>query len=196
MQGIDTIIEKIISDAKADARQTEAQTRKQIDEARQKHEAQTQKQIDGLSHEFAEKRAQLESRAETMADLEKRRSVLAIKRELVEEAFSEAQSKLLSLPDADYLAFIEKLMRNLDDKRGEIIVGKNEKRIDQKFIDGINATLDSAYKLAGERGNFYGGFVLRNGRVETNCTVGMLISQAKRTLEQKVAGVLFDESGA
>ena len=196
MQGIDKIIEKIISDAKADAKQTGAQTQKQIDEIKGKHEAQTQKQIDAINHEFAEKRSQLKSRSETMADLEARRSTLSVKRELVEESFAAAEKSLLSLPDKEYLSFIEKLMRNLDDKRGEIIVGKSEKRIDQKFIDKVNETLDGSYKLSGERGSFDGGFVLRNGRVETNCTIAMLVSQSKRTLEQKVAAVLFDESGA
>jgi len=196
MQGIDKIIEKIISDAKADAKQTEAQTIKQIDEMRTAHEKQTKKQIDELKKEFAVKESLLESRAKTMADLEARRNLLAIKRELVEASFVEASKKLTVLDPKEYLGFIEKLIRNLDDKRGEIIVGTGEKSITQSFIDSINEKTDSAYKLAPETGNFEGGFVLRNGKVETNCTLSMLVAQAKRNLEQKVASILFDESGA
>ena len=138
MQGIDKIIEKIISDANADAEQTALQTKKQIDAVRQKHEAQTKKQIDEMREEFADKKAQVENRAETMAELEARRNMLAIKRELVEEAFSKAQDMIMSLPDEEYLGFIEKLMRNLDDKRGDVIIGKSEKRINADFVDKIN----------------------------------------------------------
>ena len=196
MQGIDKIIEKIISDAKADAEQTALQTKNQIDSVRKKHEAQAKKQIDELREEFADKKAQVESRAETMAELEARRNMLAIKRELVEEAFAKAQEMLIALPDEEYLNFIENLMRNLDNKRGDVIVGKSEKRIDADFVDKINEKTDSSYKLADDRGNFDGGFVLRTGRIETNCTVKMLVSQAKRRMEQKVASVLFEESGA
>ena len=196
MQGIDKIIEKIISDANADAEQTALQTKKQIDAVRQKHEAQTKKQIDEMREEFADKKTQVENRAETMAELEARRNMLAIKRELVEEAFSKAQDMIMSLPDEEYLGFIEKLMRNLDDKRGDVIIGKSEKRINADFVDKINEKTDSSYKLSDERGNFDGGFILRTGRIETNCTVKMLVSQAKRGMEQQVASVLFEESGA
>ncbi len=195
MQGIDKIIEKIIADAEADAKQTAKQTQKQIDDMRKKHEKQTQAQIDELNKEFADKRVQLKNRSKTMADLETRRNKLSIKRELVEEAFASAQQALKSLSDAQYLDFIVKLMRNLEDKRGEIIIGKNEKKITALFIDKINENTDSAYKLAKDTGNFEGGFVLRNGKVETNCTFDMLVSLSKRNLEQKVASVLFDESG-
>ncbi len=196
MQGIDKIIDKILKDAEADAKQTAAQTDKQVSEMRAKHEAETQKTVSDMKAEFAEKREQLKTRSETMADLEERRNKLAIKRELVEEAFSKAEADLLKLSDSDYLGFIEKLMRNLDEKRGEIIIGKGEARITEDFVDSVNSKLDSAYKIASDKGNFEGGFVLRNGNVETNCTVSMLVSQAKRGLEQKVAAALFDESGA
>ncbi len=196
MQGIDKIIEKIISDANADAEQTALQTQKQIDSVRQKHEAQAKKQIEDLRREFAEKKSQVENRAETMAELEARRNMLSIKRELIDEAFSKAQDMIMSLPDEAYLGFVEKLMRNLDDKRGDVIVGKNEARINADFVDKINEKTDSAYKFSDERGNFEGGFILRTGRIETNCTVKMLVSQAKRGMEKKVASVLFEESGS
>ena len=196
MQGIDKIIEKIISDANADAEQTALQTQKQIDSVREKHEAQAKKQIEDLRREFAEKKSQVENRAETMAELEARRNMLSIKRELIDEAFSKAQDMIMSLPDEEYLGFVEKLMRNLDDKRGDVIVGKNEARINADFVDKINEKTDSAYKFSDERGNFEGGFILRTGRIETNCTVKMLVSQAKRGMEKKVASVLFEESGS
>ncbi len=196
MQGIDKIIEKILKDAEADAQQTAKQTQKQVAEMRAKHEAETDKQIDEMKADYAQKREQLKTRSATMADLEERRNKLAIKRELVEEAFAKAEGDLLKLSEGEYLDFIEKLMRNLDEMRGDIIIGKNEKRITADFVDSVNSKLDSAYSLASDKGNFEGGFVLRNGKVETNCTVSMLVSQAKRGLEQKVAAALFDESGA
>lgn len=200
MQGIEKIIAKIISDAELDAKATAEQTKAQIGELQSKCDLQTKKAIDKLNEEADEKAGQYKSRAKTMADLESRRNSLATKRELVELAFCEAANKIQDIDDATYLDFMKKLLVSLEETDGELVVSKNDTKITQSLIDDAKAELstkgiDCSITLSQDKGDFSGGFILKRGRIETNCTLDMLVKSAKRDLEQEVAGVLFTESG-
>ncbi|MCK5128998.1 MAG: V-type ATP synthase subunit E [Clostridiales bacterium] len=198
MQGIDKIIEKIITDANKDAETTASQTQVQIDAIRKKHVDETKHQIDVMNKEAAQKAEQYKQRAKTMADLDRRRNHLAIKRELVEVAFDKATTKIKGLDEKAYVEFIEKILIKIAEEDGEIIAGKNEQYITTSVIDGAIGKLakqgiDSKMKLAEQKADFEGGFILRNGKIETNCTIDMIVNTAKRDLEQDVASILFVE---
>jgi V/A-type H+-transporting ATPase subunit E len=200
MQGIEKIIAKIISDAELDAKATAEQTKAQIEELQNKCDLRTKEAIDKINKEADEKAVQYKSRAETMADLESRRNNLATKRELVELAFYDAVNKIKSLDDATYLDFMKKLLVSLEEKNGELIVSKNDTRITQSLIDDAKLQLNKKgitcdITMSTQKGDFDGGFILKRGRIEINCTLDMLVKSAKRELEQEVAGVLFTESG-
>ena len=199
MQGIEKIIEKIISDAKTDAKATEQQTQVQIDVIKKRHDDEANSQIAEIKKEAEQKSMQYKQRSQTMADLEKRRNSLAIKRELVEEAFVEAAQKLKQMDGNYYVEFVEKVIVSLEEIEGEIIVGEKDKYINQAIIDNAIKMLsqkgiNSKITLSKQKANFDGGFILKNGRIETNCTFDMLVSTAKRDLEQEVASILFAES--
>lgn len=199
MQGIEKILAKIISDAELDAKATAEQTKTQIDELQKKIDLQTKEAIDKLDKDANDKAKQYESRAQTMADLESRRNDLATKRELVEIAFEDATKKIKSLDDATYLDFMKKLLVSLEETSGELIVSKNDSRITKSLLDDAKRELSDKgitcdITMSDDKGDFDGGFILRRGRIEINCTLDMLVKTIKRDLEQEVAGVLF-ESG-
>jgi V/A-type H+-transporting ATPase subunit E len=200
MQGIEKITAKILSDAELDAQATAEQTKSQIDELQKKFDLQTKEAIEKINKEADEKAVQYKSRAETMADLASRRNSLATKRELVELAFYDAAKKIKNLDDATYLDFMKKLLVSLEEYDGELIVSKNDTRITQLLIDDVKLELNKKsincdITMSNDKGDFDGGFILKRGRIEINCTLDMLVKSAKRELEQEVAGVLFTESG-
>ena len=79
----------------------------------------------------------------------------------------------------------------------EIIIDKNEKRIDHKFIKQINHKLGPGYKgnlrLSDEKQDLGGGFILRRGKIKTNVSIKVLLDQARKDLEIELAKQLFEK---
>jgi vacuolar-type H+-ATPase subunit E/Vma4 len=77
----------------------------------------------------------------------------------------------------------------------EVIIDEEEKRIDHEFIKQVNRRLGCGYKgnlrLADERGDIGGGFVLRRGRIKNNFTFKVLLARARKELEIELAKELF-----
>jgi V/A-type H+-transporting ATPase subunit E len=77
----------------------------------------------------------------------------------------------------------------------EIIIGKNEKCIDQKFVKQINRELGPGFKgnlrLANETQNLTGGFILKRGKIKNNISINVLLQQARKELEIQLAKELF-----
>jgi V/A-type H+-transporting ATPase subunit E len=77
----------------------------------------------------------------------------------------------------------------------EIIIGKDEKRIDQKFIKNVNRELGPGFKgnlrLANETQNLTAGFILKRGKIKNNVSLNVLLQRARKELEIELAKKLF-----
>lgn len=190
------VVNKILAQANAEAERILA-------EARDKAGVQ-QTQTDA---ELADFEKQTQEMAQAAADDKLRRmlagarmahskQVLAVKAELLDEVFAQALQKLNQLPDEQYLALMKKLMtRAIETGDEEVIVGKDEKRINEEFIKKVNRDLGTGFKgnlrLGSRRADISGGFLLSRGRVQVNVSSEVLISQAREAMEMKLADELF-----
>ena len=196
MKGIDNIVKAILDDANADVKATKDQTKAQIKQMKEKTDAEIKKQMDALNKETEKKSAELKRREKTIMDVEIRRNNLMVKREMVNEAFDEAFEALCKLDGKDYKDIVKSMMLNSVETGDEEILAGADAKIDKKLIDEVNKELKSIGKagqltLSKDKGDFTGGFVLRNKGIETNCTFGMLINQIKPKIESEVADILF-----
>ncbi len=143
--GAEEVIEKILADARAEAQKVKQQA--------QKKEAAEQTKLDGRLDEYnkqtralAKKRAgdeKLHILAAARMDIAKQ--LLAEKRKILDEVFEQSQVRLKKLPDKDYCKLMTKLMlEGVETGDEEVIVDKNETRIDDKFISQINQRPGSA----------------------------------------------------
>lgn len=196
--GAEEVIEKILADARAEAQKVKQQA--------QKKEAAEQTKLDGRLDEYnkqtralAKKRAgdeKLHILAAARMDIAKQ--LLAEKRKILDEVFEQSQVQLKKLPDKDYCKLMTKLMlEGVETGDEEVIVDKNETRIDDKFISQINQRLgpDSRgrLKLSGERQNLGAGFILKRGKIKVNVSIEVLLNQARRELEIELAKELFGD---
>ena len=125
------------------------------------------------------------------------REFLAEKRKILDEVFSQARAQLLNLPDDDYRRLCSKLMHAaVETGDEEVIVDRNERRIDQEFIKQINRELGPGYKgnlrLSDERRNIGAGFILRRGKIKNNVSLEVLLDRARKNLEIELAKELFE----
>ncbi|MCK4409337.1 MAG: hypothetical protein KAW67_04595, partial [Candidatus Eisenbacteria sp.] len=97
----------------------------------------------------------------------------------------------------EYRGFITGLLLStVESGDEEILIGETESRLDQAFLDSVSKELrlGGGLKLASERRPIRAGFILRNGRVETNCALSTILRDAREKLETEVAAILFGGS--
>ena len=194
--GAEEVIEKILADARAEAQKIKQQAQKKEDA----EQAKLNEQLDEYNIQtraLAEKRAgdeKLHMLAAARMDIAKQ--LLAEKRKILDEVFEQSQVQLKKLPDKEYCKLMTKLMlEGVETGDEEVIVDKNETRIDDKFISQINQQLGpdkkGRLKLSGERQNLGAGFILKHGKIKVDVSTEVLLNQARRKLEIELAKDLF-----
>jgi V/A-type H+-transporting ATPase subunit E len=179
-------IDRLLSEAKAAAQQTEARYQAQADKEAAERKARNEKAA-----------AEREERLVSVAQMEARKVTLGARQEMVEQAFDLALRKLCGMPDERYIATAAGLLvKAAPDGKGTVIFSEQERqRIGQAAVDAANAKLGEQGKLtlSPETRNIQGGFILVNGSVEVNCTFETLVRLQKGTMSGEVAKLLFPE---
>jgi V/A-type H+-transporting ATPase subunit E len=191
---VQDILKKIKADAEANASGIVAEGK-----------AAGAKALAGAKSDIAEHREKLMARARqhaeeesnrivTLARLAGRRTILTEKQALIDRVFDETRKSILGMETGEY----RKLMRgfieaSVDTGNEEVIIDPAEKRIDQAFLDEVSKSLGrgSGLKLSSERRPIQGGFILHEGKVETNCTLETILRDARERVETDVAVILF-----
>ena len=192
----DQVIEKILSQAKAEAQAilAEAKAKADAQKARSGAElAEFEKQTDVLAKEAGDDKLR---RMLAGARMSNSRQALAAKVELLNEVFRKAEERLVQLPDEPYKALMVKLMTQaVQTGDEEVLVGKDEGRINDDFIKQVNRQLGPGFKgnlrLGMQRLDIKGGFVLSRGKVRINAGAGVLVGQLRESMETELAAKLF-----
>ncbi len=193
------VTDKILADAKAAA-----------DEIKQQAEARTGREKAGLEKQLDAYKAETEEMAQqagedkrshmlAAARMDIARELLAEKRSILDEVFSKARAKLKALPEDEYKKLIEKLMLDtVETGEEQVVAEQGDNRIDAQLVDKVNKALaekgkKGELKLSKEKVGLDGGFILRRGKIKTNVSLDVLVSQARDELEIKLARELFAE---
>jgi V/A-type H+-transporting ATPase subunit E len=126
------------------------------------------------------------------------KQLLAEKRKILDDVFKQARQRLQNLPEHEYRSLCTKLMLEaIETGDEEVILDKNEKRINQDFIDQVNGQLSpkgkGELKLSDQRQDIDAGFILKRGQIKTNVSLDVLLDQARKELEIELAKDLFTE---
>ena len=194
MKGTEKIIAHIQADAAAQADAILAQAEQQCAEIREGYERKAK-------DAYAEKiragvkanQDRLES-VERLARMEGRKSVLALKQDMVSKSFDLAVDKLVDLPEEQDVALLAKLAAQASVTGDEQVVlnARDREKIGPAVVAAANARLsDGKLTLSDEVGAFRGGLLLRRGSIEANCTVELLVELCRGDMAAELAKVLF-----
>ena len=190
------VIEKILADAKAEAEKIkkQAEEKEAVEQAKLAEQLNEYKKQTDILAQKAAKDKKIHLLAAARMDIAK--EFLAEKRKILDEIFELARQQMQNLSDDEYRKFMTRLMLEaVETGDEEVIVDKNEMRIDQKFIKDINRQLGPRYKgnlrLSEQRQNLGGGFILRRGKIKNNVSLEVLLAQAHKELEIELAKELF-----
>ena len=191
------VIKKILSEANNEAAKikAEADEKQAAEQSKLAEQLSEYKKQSGILAKKAAEEKKEHLLAAARMDIAK--EYLAAKRKILDEVFEKAQEQMQNLRDDEYIRLMTKLMLNaVETGDEEVIVDKNEKRIDQKFIKHINRELGPGFKgnlrLADEKQNLGAGFILRRGKIKTNVSLDVLLERAQKELEIELAKELFE----
>lgn len=190
------VVEKILSQAKAEAETI-------LNEAKEKAAAQ-KAQLDTELAEFDKKTEEMakaagEDKLQRMlagARMSQGKKMLAAKVAVLDDVFAKAKQAVGQLPDDQYLSLMTDLMKKaVETGDEEIIVGKNETRINDAFVKKVNRDLGAGFKgnlrLADERADIAGGFILSHGKVRINASSDVLVDRLRESMQIELADELF-----
>jgi len=130
---------------------------------------------------------------------EERRKILALKRELMDETFRQAEQIFSNLDREEYLSLLKSsLLSSIDSWNEEIIISSRDKElIEESFIEKLKKELkkkgkEGELKFSPTLGEKERGFILKKERMQVNCTFSSLFSSLKDELEIEVAKRLFN----
>lgn len=183
---------KIQADAQAQIKAIEAENDDKVREISRKVNAEIKEVQDSYAARLSKEEPEVLRRREIVAELDAKRIDLGVRQRLVGEAFDAALKQLVELAPDKYVKFVDKLMAQAVTTGKEVIfVGKNEKHLDQRWIDGYNSSHNTSISLSSEKLPIAGGFILRNDKIDTNCSWEMLLADYRADIETEVAKRLF-----
>ena len=140
----------------------------------------------------AEKKAEaVKKTALSNASLLTRNAVLEAKRREINAAVDAMITHIAELPDAEYFALLYKMAAGVPTKEGELLLNARDlSRLPQDFTAqlqqvGLNAT------VAKEPAEIDGGFILRTGAIEQNCSFAAVIEDKRNAIEDDINALLF-----
>ncbi|MCX8103736.1 MAG: V-type ATP synthase subunit E [Candidatus Bipolaricaulota bacterium] len=195
------IVEKILSDARAEAQRVVENARAQAVQIREQAEREAQQQRELILAQ-ARQEAQSRRRAQlAAATAAARNAVLEAKRALLESVFEQAAAKLAAMPAHEYKNWLLRLIVHaVETGEEEVVLSAADKQaLGEALIAEANAQLaqhgkKGALRLSAETREIGRGFVLKGTHSETNVTMATLMRRAKDELEIEVAQMLFGEA--
>ncbi len=190
MNGVSNLKDKILEEARQKASETlvaaRADAKVSLDASRQEAE----KAAAAILAEADRKAGNIALRLASQRDIESRSLRLAAKREVVSKAFDLSLVTLRSMDKKTYLGWMAGMIRSAQKEAAEVILNAEDREaLGAELIEAAKGSLPLT--LSAQTGTFIGGFILKEGLIETNGTFEVLTGAAREDLEGEVAALLF-----
>ena len=199
MNGIDRITDRIEADAREQAKAIIAEAEAKCAEIRKENEKKAQERYLQLIRNGTKDCESGLERRKSAAEMDAKKSVLALKQDCVAEAFDMAKRCLADMPEDSYVGFLASLAASAAaDGSGEIVLSaRDRERCGKAVLERANAALAAkgltpALTLAADSREISGGLILRQGGVEVNCSIEALVEALKGPMTADVARTLFE----
>ena len=198
MRGIEKITARIRGDAEREGEALMEAARRDSEALADSYRQKAAELSEVLTEKSQREARDYESRLTNAAALDARKRQLAVRQELLDEAFASGLQTLLRLPLEEKQALLadiaakaslygkEEVVLNAEDAKdfGKALVGAANKKLAEQNRPG-------GLVLAKRTHGFLGGLLLVDGDVTVNCSFETLISQKREDLAAEIAALLF-----
>ena len=152
MNGIDTIIQRLNIDAKAETDALLEKARQEAAAVAARYQAQADKEAADLAARNERLAAEREERLISAAQMEARKTVLAAKQAVMEETYAKALEKLRNLSETRYVEVLtELLLQAAPHGVGEVLFSAQDREtVGQAAVDAANGKSGGKLTLSGE----------------------------------------------
>ena len=158
MNGIDTIIQRLNIDAKAETDALLEKARQEAAAVAARYQAQADKEAADLAARNERLAAEREERLISAAQMEARKTVLAAKQAVMEETYAKALEKLRNLSETRYVEVLtELLLQAAPHGVGEVLFSAQDREtVGQAAVDAANGKSGGKLSLSGEIAPIHG----------------------------------------
>ena len=196
MDSLERIINHINGEALAEADTIINEARGQAEDIIREAEGRAEDECAAIVEKARQEAQLIEHIATSGAELKARNMRLETRQQAIADVLDDARGRLCRLPDEQYFTVLIQLARRYVQRgSGEIVLSqKDKKRMPADFMAKLNEKIAGKYAkltLAEDTAETDGGFVLRYGGVEENCSFSALIDQYREQLSDKLGELLF-----
>jgi len=183
----------IIDDGKAQAEKILADAEAKRDEILENASLQAENNAKEIELAASKKAQGLKNIASSNASLVSRNTVLKSKREEIDKTIDGMREYILSLEDGKYFDLLYRMARSVSVDGGEILLNKRDlNRLPSDFEkmmekSGVKASVSK------NPVDIAGGFILKNGSIEINCSVDAVIDDRRNDIEDFINESIFKQ---
>lgn len=199
MKGTEKIIAHIRADGDAEVKRILDEASKQAEEKRAESFKAALSEYEKLMQAGNAECEDILSGSRRIAEMEAKKSVLAVKQEMVSAAFDAARDEIINMPRDKYTRFLARMAAEASsDGTEEIVFNAADKAEVGKAVCKAANELLQAKGMPGkltvseDTADISGGVIVRFGGIETNCSIDALIRQHRSELSTEVAAALFE----
>lgn len=193
MNNISKILDAVSAEGKAEADKILENGEKNAQEVLKLYREEASIEEAAILKKAQKEADEITQRSVSQAGITSRNIKLTARREALEKTFSKALEKLTQLPESEkqnlYSRFIGAYSAG---KKVTVVLNRQDNRaFGKKLVQKVSQDHGITVKIDKEDGDFSGGFILREGEVETNCTFEVIVKDAKKEKESEIAAMLF-----
>lgn len=191
MNGVEKLIEKIVSDTDNYEKEIIAKTELEKTEIIKNATNQAQFKADEIIGNAEKDAKEILSRARSIAALEARKQILAAKRDVIKQVFVKTEEKIINMNEDKYIQLMENIATSVI-MGGELIFAVADRNIAPKVLTFLqnkglkNFTLSDKYETEIQK-----GFIIKNGAVRINYSIKAIIENMSADLEPDIVKMLF-----
>ncbi|OYD15243.1 hypothetical protein CH333_06235 [candidate division WOR-3 bacterium JGI_Cruoil_03_44_89] len=186
------VSKKILEDVEKEGNRIVEEAKEKKKEIEKATESEIKKLTEEIDLEVKETEEREYERLMGLKNIEQRNILLGYKHNLMNQLFEEIREEILK--SNGYPKLIDSLFEvGVESGKEDVLVGKDEKIINKKFIDKLNKDKGWHLKLSKERVPIKGGFILRGEKTEIDASIETVLGEKREILEPELVDILFGE---
>ncbi|MCD8307051.1 MAG: hypothetical protein LUD51_02325 [Clostridia bacterium] len=183
------IVDRIISDASAEAEETMSAAKAQYDDILSRAEAKAEKDMADEKAVTEAKIKSLKDGYEASARLDAQKILLAEKRAVIDSIYDRALTRLVSSSKEDTVRLSQTLLEKYAEEGDEIIFADGFKYV--KEVSALQVVKDRNLKVSFSKASFKGGFILSGKSSDKDLSYEALLAADREQHEAEIASRLF-----
>ena len=199
MNGIESITERILNDARIEAEAACVQANAEAEQIAAAYALKAKAEYEAVFNAGKENDALRVQRLVSTSQMKAKREILERKQECIAQAFDRAVQKLTDLSGEEYIDFLARLAAAAARSGNESVVlnERDRQEYGEQAVVAANLLLvkkgiPGFLSLSEQVRPMLGGLIVKDGDIEVNCSIDTLMVQLRGSMTGEVAAALFD----